>query len=162
MNKISVALCGLMAAGTLSAMTIDVGPTDPDRTITAAEASALVSSGEDLVKTGGGRFIIDRSLKGYKGEIRVEGGYLQALHNEAFGDIDKGTVISSGATLEFKHDTEYLAFGNEQFTVSGIGVDGCGALRHIGLVKSQWTAVFQKVKLAGDTRFGGVKTSSGG
>ena len=162
MNKTLVVLCGLLAAGTLSAMTIDVASTDPDRTITSAEASALVSSGEDLVKTGGGRFIIDRSLKGYKGEIRVEGGYLQVLHNEAFGDIDKGTVISSGATLEFKHDTEYLAFGNEQFTVSGIGVDGCGALRHIGLVKSQWTAVFQKVKLAGDTRFGGVKTSSGG
>ena len=162
MNKAVSLVSVWLAAGTLAAMTVNVESTDPDRTITAGEVSTLVSSGEDLVKTGGGRFIIDRSLKGYKGEIRVEGGYLQALHNEAFGDIDKGTVISSGATLEFKHDTEYLAFGNEQFTVSGIGVDGCGALRHIGLVKSQWTAVFQKVKLAGDTRFGGVKTSSGG
>ena len=161
MNKAVSLVSVWLAAGTLAAMTVNVESTDPDRTITAAEASALVSSGEDLVKTGGGRFIIDRSLKGYKGEIRVEGGYLQVLHNEAFGDVDKGTIISSGATLEFKDDSIYLAFGNEQFTVSGIGVDGCGAFRHIGLVKSQWTAVFQKVTLAGDTRFGGVTNASG-
>ena len=162
MNKTVSILSVWLAAGTLAAMTVNVESTDPDRTITAGEVSTLVSSGEDLVKTGGGRFIIDRSLKGYKGEIRVEGGYLQALHNEAFGDTDKGTVISSGATLEFKNDSEYIAFGKEQFTVSGVGVDGCGAFRHIGLVKSQWTAVFQKVKLAGDTRFGGVTNASGG
>ena len=162
MNKAVSILSVWLAAGTLAAMTVNVESTDPDRTITAGEVSTLVSSGEDLVKTGGGRFIIDRSLKGYKGEIRVEGGYLQALHNEAFGDTDKGTVISSGATLEFKNDSEYIAFGKEQFTVSGVGVDGCGAFRHIGLVKSQWTAVFQKVKLADDTRFGGVTNASGG
>lgn len=161
MNKAVSILSVWLAAGTLAAMTVNVESTDPDRTITAGEVSTLVSSGEDLVKTGGGRFIIDRSLKGYKGEIRVEGGYLQVLHNEAFGDVDKGTIISSGATLEFKNDSEYIAFGNEQFTVSGIGVDGCGAFRHIGLVKSQWTAVFQKVKLADDTRFGGVTNASG-
>jgi len=124
MNKTLVVLCELMAAGTLAAMTVNVESTDPDRTITAAEASELVSSGEDLVKTGGGRFIIDRSLKGYKGEIRVEGGYLQVLHNEAFGDVDKGTIISSGATLEFKDDSIYLAFGKEPSTPMPDTVNG--------------------------------------
>ena len=67
MNKTVSLVSVWLAAGTLAAMTVNVESTDPDRTITAAEASALVSSGEDLVKTGGGRFIIDRSLKGYKG-----------------------------------------------------------------------------------------------
>ena len=74
MNKAVSLVSVWMAAGALAAMTVNVESTDPDRTITAGEASTLVSSGEDLVKTGGGRFVIDRALKGYKGEIRVEGG----------------------------------------------------------------------------------------
>ena len=127
----------------------------------AVDIEKLISSGDDLVKTGGGRLVIDRSLKGYKGEIQVTQGYLLATHNEAFGDIDKGTVVSSGATLEFKHDTEGLLFGKEQFTVSGTGVDGCGALCHVGTVKDQWRAVFEKITLAGDTKFGGTPSSKG-
>ena len=154
------AAIALIAANCVAdSFVVDV-PADVDRNIAdAVDLEALVKSTGDLVKTGGGRLIIDRSLKGYKGEIRVEEGYLLAVHNEAFGDIDKGTVVSSGATLEFKHDTEALLFGKEQFTVSGNGVDGCGVLYHTGTVKDQWRAVFEKVKLAGNSRFGGIYAS---
>ena len=127
----------------------------------AVVLETLISSDADLVKTGGGRLVIGCSLKGYKGEIRVEQGYLLATNNAAFGDTDKGTVVSSGATLEFKQDTDALLFGKEQFTVSGIGVDGCGALRHVGTLKDQWRAVFERITLAGDTRFGAVPKSDG-
>ena len=48
MNKAVSLVSVWLAAGTLAAMTVNVESTDPDRTITAAEASALVSSGEDL------------------------------------------------------------------------------------------------------------------
>ncbi|MBR0055705.1 MAG: hypothetical protein IJP66_00090, partial [Kiritimatiellae bacterium] len=50
--------------------------------------------------------------------------------------------------------TAALLFGDEIFTVSGTGVDGCGALLYVGSV-SQTRAVFQNVVLAGDVRFGG-------
>ena len=135
-------------------------PDGEEHTLTDADVVAL--SGFDLVKLGGGRLVIDRSLKGYKGEMRVKEGYLLALHKEAFGDVDKGTTVSSGATLEFKDDSEngVLKFGKEQLTVSGIGVAGCGALRHVGTEKDQWCAVFERVKLAGDTRFGAVSYGS--
>ena len=148
----------------VEARTITVESTAADYTLTASEIVELLDSDEDLVKKGGGRLIINQSLKGYKGEIRVEEGYLLALHNEAFGDTDKGTVISNGATLEFKDDSAngVLKFGKEQITVSGIGVNGCGALCHVGRVKSQWCAVFERVKLAGDTRFGGIPYNSNG
>ena len=136
---------------------IRVESAETDHILTEGEISGLISSQSDLVKRGGGRLIIDRSLEGYKGEIRVEEGYLLALHNKAFGDTDKGTVVSNGATLEFKHDTDALLFGKEQITVSGIGVNGCGALCHVGTVKDQWRAVFERITLAGDTRFGGVQ-----
>ena len=140
---------------------VDV-PAGVDKNIAdVVDLEALVRSTEDLVKKGGGRLVVDCSLKGFKGEIRVEEGYLLATHNEAFGDIDKGTVVSSGATLEFKHDTEALLFGKEQFTVSGTGVGGCGVLCHVGTVKDQWRAVFQRIKLAGNTRFGGTRYDSG-
>ena len=143
-----------------SVVTIDVPAGVDVNIVDATDKAALIDSGKDLVKTGGGRLIIDSSLKGYKGEIRIREGYVLATHNEAFGDIDKGTVVESGATLEFKHDTEALLFGKEQFTVSGTGVDGCGALCHVGTEKDQWRAVFEKVKLAGDSRFGGIKYGS--
>ena len=74
----------------------------------AVVLETLISSDADLVKTGGGRLVIGCSLKGYKGEIRVEQGYLLATNNAAFGDTDKGTVVSSGATLEFKQDAKEL------------------------------------------------------
>ncbi|MBR6587192.1 MAG: autotransporter-associated beta strand repeat-containing protein, partial [Kiritimatiellae bacterium] len=153
---ISCACCRLSADEAV----IKVESADADYTLTENDIRSLLSSQSDLVKKGGGRLIIDRSLEGYKGEIRVEEGYLLALHNKAFGDVDKGTVVKNGATLEFKHDTEALLFGKEQITVSGIGVNGCGALCHVGTVKDQWRAVFERIKLAGDTRFGGVITSS--
>lgn len=154
--------CALQAAAGQLTVNVDAG-TDVN-IADAVDVGQLISSGEDLVKTGGGRLIIDKSLKGYKGEIRVEEGYLLALHNEAFGDTDKGTIISNGATLEFKDDSAngVLKFGKEQITVSGIGVNGCGALCHVGRVKSQWCAVFERVKLAGDTRFGGIPYNSNG
>ena len=129
---ISCACCRLSADEAV----IKVESADADYTLTENDIRSLLSSQSDLVKKGGGRLIIDRSLEGYKGEIRVEEGYLLALHNKAFGDTDKGTVIFSDATLEFKDDSDngVLKFGKEQITVSGIGVNGCGALCHVGRV----------------------------
>ena len=143
---------------TCSLLALDVTvETGTDRTITDSEADSLIASGEDIVKRGGGRFIIDKSLAGYKGDIRVEEGYLRATTSTALGDADKGSVtVSDGATLEFGADTEALKFGKRPIFVSGIGVDGAGALCHVGTVKDQWQAVFERVTLTGNTRFGGV------
>ena len=144
----------------LMAVEFTVQSTDPDRTITTAEVESLVASGEDIVKTGGGRLIIDKSLKGWKGELRVAEGFLRATHDESFGDTNKGTVVISGATLEFENSSKML-FGKEQFTVAGIGVNGCGALCHTSTTKDQWYALFENIRLAGNTRFGGTPKSNG-
>ena len=136
-------------------MTVEAGASD--RTITEAEATALVASGEELVKRGGGRFIIDKSLVGYKGDIRVEEGYLRATTSTALGDADKGSVtVSDGATLEFGSDAKGLAFGKRPIFVAGVGVEGVGALCHVGQKQDQWQAVFERVTLTGNTRFGGI------
>ncbi len=160
--KLSLALAFALASAALPAKTIRVDDSDHDRDLTQTEANELIASDEDLVKTGGGRLVISMSLAGYKGEIRVEEGYLFTTNGLAFGDTDKGTIVSPGATIEFKNDNDALRFGKEQFTISGLGVDGCGALRHVGTVKDQWFAVFEKVKLAGRTRVGSKPTSTNG
>jgi len=159
-RAILIGLAMSLAVVPLAAKEFNVISGDPDRTITAAEVSEIIASGEDVIKTGGGRLVIDKSLKGWKGELRVEEGYLRATHNQSFGDTNKGTVVISGATLEFE-SSENLLFGKEQFTVSGIGVDGCGALRHTSTTKDQWRAVFENIRLAGNTRFGGTPYGSG-
>lgn len=161
-SNIFVAVVSLsMMTGTAAELTINVESGIDVGIADKVNLEEIIASGADLVKTGGGRLLIDCSLKGYKGEIRVQEGYLLATHNEAFGDIDKGTTVSSGATLEFKHDTEALLFGKEQITVAGNGVNGCGALCHVGTVKDQWRAVFERITLAGDARFGGVRYDTG-
>ena len=96
-----------------------------------ALSRAIIASGEDVVKRGEGRFIIGRSLAGYKGSIRVEGGYLRCLAANALGDADRGAVVvSDGATLEFGADAEDLRFGKRAISVCGTGMNGEGALRH--------------------------------
>ncbi len=141
-----------------------------DRTITADEVNALIASGEDLVKKGGGRFIIDQSLAGYKGEIRVEEGFLRCAASYALGDDDKGTIVSDGATLEFGRDYDggkngdfYLSPDKhfEDVQVVGNGVNGVGALYHFGTKYDEYCAVFRKITLNGDTRFGAATNSSG-
>ena len=151
------ALAALACADSAFALEVTVEAGAGDRTITREEASALVASGEELVKRGGGRFIIDKSLAGYKGDIRIEKGYLRATTSSALGDADKGSVsVFDGATLEFGSDTEALTFGQRPISVSGNGVDGVGALCHVGTGKDQWYAVFENVTLTGATRFGGI------
>lgn len=137
-----------------------VGADEADRTLTSAEAASLISSGDDLVKKGGGRLIINQALTGYKGSILVQEGYLQAATSYALGDADKGQVtVSDGATLEFGSADELL-FGARPVSVCGKGVNGVGAMRHVGTAKDQWREVFKEVTLTGDTRFGGVANGS--
>ena len=83
---LSVAFACMAACGASALeVTVDAGV---DRTLTDEEANAIIASGEDVVKRGEGRFIIGRSLAGYKGSIRVEGGYLRCLAANALGDCD--------------------------------------------------------------------------
>lgn len=162
MAKPKAVFCGamLLAVASLPALDVSVDVGDV-RTITGDEADAIIASGEDLIKRGGGRFVIDRPLIGYKGSICVEEGYLRAIVPSALGDADVGTVtVSSGATLEFGSDTDELLFGNRLVLVSGRGVNGEGALCHVGQLKDQWRAVFERVTLTGDTRFGGIPYES--
>ena len=161
--------CSLLVAGAVRAtMTVDVA-SGTDRTITADEAAALIASDEDLVKTGDGRFIIDRSMAGYGGKIEIREGYLRCTKSYALGDggtKGKPTVVSDGATLEFgSSETLYLSpekkDGFKEVQVEGEGVNGCGALCHVGSTKDQYYRVFAKVVLNGDTTFGGVPNAKG-
>ena len=168
MKSISLVLTSIsvLAAGLLQAMTVDVAE-GVTRTITAEEAESLISSNEDLIKTGAGRFEINRDMSKYKGEVRVQQGYLRCTASYALGDATKPAIISDGATLEFgSNDALYLSpekkFGFKEVQVSGAGVDGCGALCHVGLNKEQWVRVFGRIVLNGDTTFGGLTYNTAG
>lgn len=158
-----------MSIGAVRSMTVDVSA-GPDRTITAEEAKALIDSDEDLIKTGEGRFIINCKMTGYGGKIEIREGYLRCTESYALGDggaKGKPTVVSDGATLEFGSDndlflTDEKKNGLKEVWVEGEGVNGCGALCHVGLNREQYRRVFGIVVLTGDTTFGGIPYNAGG
>lgn len=160
---VSALFCGmsLPLAAEVTPFRVEAG--DSDRTLTTDEIAALVASGNDLEKTGGGRLVIDKSLKGYAGEIRIKEGYLLAKHLEAFGEIGKGTIVEDGATLEFDvpegtTGNSTLKFGLEPVSFEGIGVGGCGALRYVNTKFAQYCQVFGDLRMTGNARISGART----
>ena len=79
-----------------------------------------------------------------------------AQNNAAFGSAVSGTVVEAGATLDVgtAAAADSLNLGTEQFTVSGAGVGGAGAV--VNSSPRQQSNAFGKLALAGDATFGGV------
>ena len=138
-------------------------PAGVTNTLAEAFANAYVTTSEptedvsyeglcaaaDLRIAGAGRLEINQDLKsaGYTGEVHVvAGAILRITANGALGDIDHGTFVADGATLENEClDTSAnskLDFAKEHLTFAGTGVDGLGALVARTLSKQERNGVW--------------------
>ena len=151
---------------------INVAAGNPDVTLNDEDVAALgTGAGSlDLVKTGKGRLIIstDLNTKGWDGLITVKAGYLRATVDGALGGVTKGTVVegdgTDGGSFEF-HDNgpDLNWFTGEPLTISGVGVDGAGAV-YCSQNGKCTTKFFHSsvVTLAGDTTVGQRVSAGGG
>ena len=151
---------------------INVAAGNPDVTMNDEDVAALGTgaSSLDLVKTGKGRLIIstDLNTKGWDGLITVKAGYLRATVDGALGGVTKGTVVegdgTDGGSFEF-HDNgpDLNWFTGEPLTISGVGVDGAGAV-YCSQNGKCTTKFFHSsvVTLAGDTTVGQRVSAGGG
>ena len=150
MKKVMSGLVAALVAGmAVGAPVYTVAlPTGVTNTLAEAFANAYVTSepaedvsyeglcaAADLRIAGAGRLEINQDLKsaGYTGEVHVvAGAILRITANGALGDIDHGTFVADGATLENEcldtSDNSKLDFAKEHLTFAGTGVDGLGAL----------------------------------
>ena len=147
--------CFALFAGVAYAadITISVASGDADRTLTASDVEELGAS-DNLVKTGGGRLIIDfdlaQSKSGWTGAVKVSEGFLRVSHVGALGPSGAaGAVVADGATIEFNGS----ALGSSslscpKLSVCGSGVDSAGAIQLVG---ASWSHKAMQWTLTGDT-----------
>ncbi|MBE1290366.1 MAG: autotransporter domain-containing protein [Rhodobacteraceae bacterium] len=80
----------------------------------------------NLTKQGSGTLTLS-GANTCRGVTTINAGILRATHNAALGTTAGGTVVASGASLEFSGGITT----SENITLSGTGVGGGGALRNI-------------------------------
>ena len=90
----------------------------------------------------------------FSGEVRVQRGTLRTLSSTALGDVNAGTFVAEGATLDLGANNVNL--GLEPVTVSGAGVDGQGAIVNTSGDPTFVGPNLRFVTLVGNTTFGGT------
>jgi autotransporter-associated beta strand protein len=130
-----------------------------------SETDATLSSvveGNGAVAKSGTNLLHILSANTYTGPTHINEGIVRVDQNAPFGPASGGgVVVAPGATLDVgctpdvggTRGTNSLNLGTKQFTVSGSGVNGQGAIVNSAAIGQQ--NALQRVALAGDTRFGG-------
>lgn len=134
---------------------INDGPLFISHSTATQTLAGAVSGTGSLVKEGTGRLTLS-GLNTYTGLTTISAGTLLAQTNQAFGSSAAGTIVADGATLDVGavRAANTLVLGAEEFTVSGAGVHGLGAIINSTNI-SHYNAL-RFVTLAGDTTFGGT------
>jgi autotransporter-associated beta strand protein len=127
--------------GSASSQTIQINTGSNEVTF----ASGFGGAGSTLTKTGSGQLLLSGS-NAYSGFTTVSAGNLRISNGSALGSTAAGTVVSSGASLEFAF-TGNNSIGPEALTLNGSGIGGNGAMRNI----SGNTTVSQFITLMGST-----------
>ena len=107
-----------------------------------------ISGGTSLVKSGDNSLTLS-AANDFTGPVTINAGTLIVGNNAALGTATGGTLVATGATLDFSGRN----IGLEPVTVSGAGVGGAGALFNGG---AQIFPAVARVTLTGDTTFGGT------
>ena len=108
-------------------------------------ASGFGGAGSTLTKTGSGQLLLSGS-NAYTGLTTVSAGNLRISNASGLGSTAAGTVVASGASLEFAF-TGNNSIGPEALTLNGTGIGGNGALRNL----SGNNSVSQFITLMGST-----------
>lgn len=113
-----------------------------DLTVTGAISSNWIT----LNKSGAGNLILMGNNSGLTGPIAINQGTVTLGHNQALGGSNFGNTVASGATLALQGG---ITLVEGDFTFTGAGVGGGGALRNV----SGNNTVNADVKLAGASTF---------
>lgn len=155
LSKFGAGTVLLTASNSYSGVTvIDDGTLAFGGSVTQTLTGAINGNGS-LVKQGTGQLILAGGGS-FAGPTTIKEGIVVAQNNAAFGSAVSGTVVEAGATLDVGGalTQDALNLGTEQFTVSGAGVGGTGAV--VNNSPRQQMNVFGKLALAGDATFGGL------
>ena len=119
---------------------VGAGETKTLSQLTDADVVNLLEGGKGrtLVKTGGGRLVVEVDLAsaGYTGKILISEGYFRIHNKGACGTSGGGVEVAVGATLEC--DCTGLGESNpdiapdEPLTFGGFGADGSGCVKMVG------------------------------
>ncbi len=128
----------------------------------AQKLAGIVSGAGTLVKSGTNQLHL-AGANTFTGPLYVNAGIVRPDQNSAFGTTASGVFIASGATLDLGCDAavggtrsaDQLDFGAEEFTVSGAGVNGAGAIVNNG--GQNQGAAMHRVYLSDDATFGGSR-----
>jgi autotransporter-associated beta strand protein len=131
-------------------------------TLTVGDATSTTFSGTlqdsygTLVKQGTGSLTLSGNNT-YSGPTTINAGAIVAASSTALGGSTSGNTIASGAALQFQGN---INLTEGEFSVTGTGVGGTGALRNI----SGSNTLNGSLDLAGNTTFGstaGTLTTTG-
>ncbi|WP_139221021.1 autotransporter-associated beta strand repeat-containing protein [Methylobacterium brachiatum] len=136
-------------AGSLAADVANAGALIFNRTDTSSYAGAISGSGS-LTKAGTGTLTLTGAST-YTGATTISEGTLTIQSATALGAADgtaaTGTTVASGATLALKGG---IAVGNEALSLTGYGLNACGALCNVSGINSYAGTI----TLTGTTRIG--------
>jgi autotransporter-associated beta strand protein len=108
---------------TLAGGTITLGGATPTiRTNAYGVISSSIAGSNGLTKAGGAaEALYFDGNNTYSGVTNLNTGYLVARHANALGSAADGTIVASGATLQFENN---VAIAGEGVTITGTGVGG--------------------------------------
>ncbi|MCB4802532.1 T5SS/PEP-CTERM-associated repeat protein/autotransporter-associated beta strand protein [Methylobacterium brachiatum] len=136
-------------AGSLAADVANAGALIFNRTDTSSYAGVISGSGS-LTKAGTGTLTLTGAST-YTGATTISEGTLTIQSATALGAADgtaaTGTTVASGATLALKGG---IAVGNEALSLTGYGLNACGALCNVSGINSYAGTI----TLTGTTRIG--------
>ncbi len=125
--------------------TISFSDTTPDFTVASGlttTVGSVISGNNGLNKAGTGALTLS-GANSFAGVTNITAGVIIVANNTALGGVTSGNQIASGAALQMQGG---ISMTEGDFTVSGTGVGGTGALRNL----SGNNALNAAILLAGD------------
>lgn len=150
---------------TINALTVTSGTVSGTGTLNATQGytlqsgslSAVLAGSAGVTKTGAGTVTIN-ATNTYTGATTISAGIVQVAKAAAFGSNSSGTTVANGGGVQFTTAATFT----ENFTISGNGSNGNGALYASPISGSQNVNIAGSVTLADNTTISALATGGGG